>query len=413
MQTNVSEIGHRNIKAMYGFTLTSSLWFDGGLWLIYFQHKGVSLFDVGVLEALLHIVVLVFDVPIGLFADRFGWKRSLALGSLLGMVYTLSALFGTNMWWYGIAFAARGLQVTLTSGSDSSILYESAIWAGWKERYLQLSGRVFAIALVSMGLAEAVGGTLAHLSWSLLYVAFTLANVVSFLILILFVREPRSQRHSDTSDTHETVVSIAKDALKFARSCPHYLHWLSMSAILSGFVATFGFYGQSLLRHNGWSLIGIGVLMGAENGIGAIAAMLADRFVRAFGERFVISLANGVASVGLLLFSFLPGLFSAIGYLLNSTAVNMADPVINQGLNRLVPSEQRATLMSAHSTSFSVFMVVVFPIFGAVADHIGLTHTAWLFAILGALSVSASLLWWRFGLRPGAEVTEIHVGRNE
>lgn len=397
--TALIRVGSRNLRTMYLFTATSRLWFDGGLWVIYFQHRQLTLLQIGLLESILHITALLSDVPIGVFADRFGWKLSLALGTLLGVGYTSLALWGHNLWWFALAFAARGLQVTLTSGSDSSIVYESAVWAGRKEQYLKVSGRIFAIMLISLGLAEAVGGTLASFSWSFVYLAFTAANIVSFCV-VLFVREPRSAPLPEDahSQEHPTLRSIAHDAVVFAVACPAYVRWLGMSAVLSGFVAVFGFYGQSLLHHNGWSLIGIGVLMGVENGVGALCAAGSEWLVGRTSERVTVTVANIGAGLGMILFSFIPGVFSGIGYLISSSAVNLADPLVDQGLNRLVPSEQRATLLSANSTSFSLFMMIVFPIFGAVEGHLGLVHTAWLFSIIGCAAVGCTVVWWNQGV---------------
>lgn len=395
IKTSIQAVGRRNLRMMYTFTATSRFWFDGGLWVIYFQHRQLTLSEIGLLESILHVTAILSDVPIGIFADRFGWKLSLAIGTLLGIVYTTFALWGTNIWWFGLAFMARGLQITLTSGSDSSILYESTVWAGKKEQYLQVSGRVYAIMLVSLGISETAGGSLAGLSWSYVYIAFTIANLVSFCV-VLFVREPRNSTVGAVE--HPTLMSIGKRAFAFAHRCPEYVRWLGMSAVLSGFVAVFGFYGQSLLHQDGWSLLAIGILMGVENGIGAFAAAGVHRMIGRYGERGTIFLANAATAVGLILFAFVPGICSGIGYLLNSSAQNMADPIIDQGLNRLVPSEQRATLLSANSTSFSLFMMVVFPIFGIVADHFGLACTAKLFSVLGLVSIGCTALWWRNGL---------------
>lgn len=185
--------GRRNLVVLYVFTGVSRLWFDGGLWFIYWQHRGISVFQAGILEAILHIVCLMTDVPLGIFADRFGWKVALACSSLCGVAYTVLALVARNFWLAALAFSIRGLQVTLANGSDSSIAYKSAKWAGLADRYLTISGRLFAIALVSMGTAESVSGTIAEWSWTALYLAYMGANLLSFFVT-LWIREPRASR---------------------------------------------------------------------------------------------------------------------------------------------------------------------------------------------------------------------------
>ncbi|QQE77199.1 MFS transporter [Alicyclobacillus sp. SO9] len=388
-----AQIGRKNIAVLYTYSGISHLWFDGGLWVVYFQHKGLSLFQVGLLEAVLHLVAVASDVPIGIFADKIGWKRSLGLSTVAGIIYTVLCLSSASIWLFVAAFAARGLQITLTNGSDAAIAYESTVWAGMKDKYLAISGRLFAIGLISMGIAEAVGGSLANWSWSSIYVAFTIANVLSF-IAVLFIREPWEARIG-ANETRLSALTITVEAVRFARRSKAFAKWIVFSTILSGFTATFSFYGQSLLLHAGWSLIGLGVLTGAENGIGAIVSWMTHRIVRRFSEPATMTASGILASIGLLAFAWIPGMLSGAGYLLGSAADNLSYPLIDQGLNRIVPSAQRATLLSAHSTGFSLFMIAGFPLFGAVAQKIGLVHTAYLVSIVGAVCILGVTWWWR------------------
>lgn len=390
---NAVQIGRRNLSALYAFSGISRLWFDGGLWVVYFQHKGLSLVEIGVLEAVLHLTAVVSDVPIGIFADRFGWKLSLLLSTIAGIAYTSICLLSNQLWLFAVAFAARGLQVTFTNGSDASIAYESAVWARQRERYLVISGRLFAISLVSMGVAEAVGGTLAHWSWAAVYIAFTLANIVS-CFAVLFIKEPRNL-NKNVREAHVSALTIARDAVNFAQRSRPFAKWVVMSTVLSGFTATFAFYGQSLLVHAGWGLVGLGFLTGIENGIGAFTSWMAHRVVTWLGEKRTMTVASLAVATGLLGFAFLPGTWIGVGYLVGSAADNLVEPIVDQGLNRIVPSNRRATLLSANSTGFSLFMIVGFPLFGAVAQNIGLVATARNASIVGALAIIAAVYWWR------------------
>lgn len=382
--------GRRNLRTLYAYTGVSRLWFDGGLWFIYWQHRGISVFEVGILEAILHIVALVSDVPLGIFADRLGWKVALAASSLSGVAYTAVALVAQNFWMGVLAFSIRGLQVTLANGSDASIAYESAQWAGQTDRYLAISGRLFAIALISMGIAESISGTVANWSWAALYLAYMGANLLSFFV-VLGIREPREFR---VMEQRPPAYAIAREAIRFARHSRPFTKWILLSGTLSGVLATFAFYGQTLLLHAGWTLIGIGILSGVENGVGAFASLSAAKAVDRLGERTTIGLSGLLAMVGLLIFGWLPGPSAGIGFLINSVAGSLADPIIDQGLNRIVPTHQRATLLSINSTAFSVFMIVVFPLFGLLIQRIGLVHAAYVGSAVGSVAILFALAWW-------------------
>lgn len=393
MSTNKLAIGRRNLKIIYLFTAASRLWFDGGLWFIFWQSRGVSIFEVGLLEAILHVVCLISDVPLGIFADRFGWKVTLLTSSLCGMVYTLLALFSHSFWPAAVAFVFRGLQVTMTSGSDAAIAYESAQWAEMEHQYLTISGRIFAVALVSMGLAEAVSGELAEWSWTILYVAYTAANAVSFVVT-LWIQEPRA---TVGTTQRQSVFVVTRDALRYAKSHRSFSKWVVLSGTLSGVLATFAFYGQSLLNGAGWTLAAIGLLGGVQNGLGALTSALAARIASRFGERKTIAFVAALASLGLLMLSWLSGLFTGLGFLVSSLALSLADPLIDQGLNRVVPTSQRATLLSFNSTAFSVFMIVIFPLYGVLIQHVGLHRAALMGSVGGVGAILGAACWWGRG----------------
>lgn len=393
------DLGRSNLVALYAYTGTSKLWFDGALWLIYWQHRGLSLFQIGLLEAILHVTCLVTDVPLGIFADRVGWKVALLLSSLLGVVYSGVSLFAHGFWLAALAFATRGVQITLASGSDSSIAYESANWAGQRDNYLKISGRLFAIALLSMGVAEMIGGSLASWSWSFVYLAFVAANLAAF-ITVLFIHEPRNLRQNTVrgSDTdvdakRHSAFTILRHSLRFAKESRTFAKWITLSAVISGFVATFAFYGQSLLVHKGWSLLGIGILSAAENGLGAASSLAASRVVSKFGIFRSMRLASLLAAAGIALFAWLPGITLALGYLLQSVAGNLADPIVDQELNRIVSPHQRATLLSFNSTAFSLFMIVIFPLFGWLSQTIGLVHAAYVGSVVGGIAIFSAMQW--------------------
>lgn len=62
-------------------------------------------------------------------------------------------------------------------------------------------------------------------------------------------------------------------------------------------------------------------------------------------------------------------------------------PVQSDSLNRLVPSEQRATLLSVNSMFFSLSMILTFPLVGALADGLGLP------VVFAGLGVLLTVLW--------------------
>lgn len=377
----------RNMIFLYAFQASSRLWFDGALWVVYWQHRGMSLYEVGILEAVLHLVSLSLDIPTGIFADRIGWKLSLMLSSIAGVAYCLFSLLPQALPAGLLAFAFRGLQITLSSGSDMAFTYETVKLGGFEHRYQAISGRMFATQLVALGIAEWMGGWMAGHSWTAVYLSFAAANVVS-LLCASFLKMP--VRTCNLQSTHgPSFVTIVRDAALFARQSHSYRRWIAYSAILSGLIATYSFYGQSFLHSSGWSTVAIGLLTGVECGFSAVASAASEAITRKLKAPGI----GVIAVAGMGLFAWLPGIAKGVGYLLAQSAGSAAEPLVDQRLNNLVPSTGRATLLSANSTAFSLFMVFVFPLFGALAGSIGTQNAYRWSSVLLAFCIILMFAW--------------------
>ncbi len=65
-------------------------------------------------------------------------------------------------------------------------------------------------------------------------------------------------------------------------------------------------------------------------------------------------------------------------------------PIQSESLNQLIPSEQRATLISVNSMFFSIVMIIIFPIAGKIADFLGLVS---MFPIIGVILLLFIIGW--------------------
>ncbi len=366
--SHAKSLYRRNITLLYLFQVTSHLWFDGALWVIYWEHRGLNLFVIGLLEALLHLVSLLLDIPMGILADKIGWKYSLFLSGIAGAMYCACSLLPYVTLGAFSAFVFRGVQITLANGSDMALTYETALSSGNVNHYQSLSGRLYATQILALGLAEGLGGWLAAWNWAAVYGLFTLANLLS-ATCSLFLSTPRRKESKASAHTlaaaTPSLIDMLMTSARFASKNSAYRRWIAFSATLSGCIATFSFYGQSLLHDVGWSTQSVGILMGVECAASAIASVASATITRKLHiPGIVILTASGLA-----LFAWLPPFCKAFGYLLSQAMGSTAEPLIDKSLNTLLPGSLRATLLSGNSTAFSLFMVAIFPLFGYVSSR--------------------------------------------
>jgi MFS family permease len=133
-----------NILKAYVATFLKNLQFFGPISVPYFiDWLRVDYTRMFVLQAWFLFWVFVLEIPTGVVADKFGRKRSVAFGCVLFAADLL--FFGLSRNYY-LLFAAEFLGavgMTLISGADQALLYDSLIALKEEERarfYLSRDG---------------------------------------------------------------------------------------------------------------------------------------------------------------------------------------------------------------------------------------------------------------------------------
>lgn len=83
--------------------------------------------------------------------------------------------------------------------------------------------------------------------------------------------------------------------------------------------------------------------------------------------------------------------YSAIFYIVISVIESILYVPISDYINKLIPSENRATILSFQSMIFSLFMIVIFPIIGRIGDAISLSFAFKLMAGVGSIFALVNL----------------------
>jgi len=61
-----------------------------GIFILFLEHKGFTSLQIGALQALLFWTMFVFQIPSGVFGDRFGRKYTVLIGTIFMLIGTIS-----------------------------------------------------------------------------------------------------------------------------------------------------------------------------------------------------------------------------------------------------------------------------------------------------------------------------------
>ena len=379
----------RNIRLDYIHTLFRNFNLTHGIWLIYLASKGFSFFEIGLFEGIFHLSSITMEVPTGMIADILGRKISRVLGVVTFILYILLLLIGNSFLVIGIAFFLCGLAYTFESGSGEALVYDSLILINEEQRYMKVMGYKEILFQLSNSIALVVGGYLAirAMEWNfyLMFLVFAIA-----LVPILMMRETMEKRNIEKHDFRSEMYNQFIKSTKTVFSSKHLMFLLISGALMAAPITTLFFYLQNHLTNLEYSFIAIGWLLGVHSVVSSLGGLFAQRIEKIFREKliiyiipiFIVALIWLVQIESLVFISFsLLGFFDAVLYI-----------VLNDYINRVIPSDQRATILSFGSLAFSIVMILIFPLVGFLGDTYGLPVGFLALAIIVSLSYLGLLL---------------------
>jgi len=349
----------------------------------FFATKGLSLADVFVLQSAFALSVVIFEVPSGYLADIIGRRKALILGSLFhGVGFTLLC-FADSFAGLVLFEVTVGLGMSLLSGSDLSLLYDSqlALSLSPKEKTQGLA-RMRAIKAVSEGLAALLGGLLVVWSFEVLVVVNAVIAWVP-LVLAWFLVEAPFER-----------LRLVSPAQNFRRILVHLFYQdrlLRLTTLSLTFYGFSTFYVVWLIQPY-WEAMGIplamfGLLWAAKNFAVALAARYCEPLERHFGPvavLVVMALLPVAGYLGMALAGGVAGLVLAFTFYISR---GFHQVILTDAFNSRVPSEFRATANSLTGFLFRLTFIVTGPLVGYLYEWQGMSVT------LLALGLASAVLF--------------------
>ena len=365
-----------NIPLLAGLEFTSYFGITS-FWILFFIQNGLSLLQIGLLESIFHGTSLLCEIPSGMLADRFSYKTNLYLARLASIVSSILILFGQgNFWIYALAMMVSAWSYNFDSGTSTAFLYDSAVEAAQKDRYLQISSFLSGVAEVTRTLGTVVAGFFIHgaLAWT-----YLIAIGLSFLsiILIYLMKEPMAKREKNESLTFKTIVLQVR---KEWHEKPVLFYWMMTYQLVGTLMCMFYFYYQQKISDlAGWQ---VSLVMLIGSGLNLIAVYVASQIGKKWNSNRVFPTLVALTGLALLLvFSGTPFAFLLV-YLLTDTLYAVYQPIYFNDLQGYLPSSVRATMLSINSMLFSLSMIIIFPLTGWLIDRWGLVAV---FLVLGLI----------------------------
>lgn len=361
-------------------TLAASLiW---GINTLFLLDAGLSLTGAFVANGAFTAGMVLFEVPTGVVADAAGRRISFILGAATLLVTTLAYL---GLWWveaplvwWAVVSALIGLGFTFFSGATEAWLVDALDATGYEGTVDSVFGKGQVAAGAATLAGTIGGGFLAQLSFAFPYAVRSLLLVAVIVAAALWMRDIGYTPERGENISAE-VKAILANSIKHGFGNPPVRMFLlgapfAMGVMIWVFYAFQPYLLQLFGDENAIYLSGIAAaIFAVAQMAGGASVNLVRRLVAsrtgAIGMEVGIG-AIALVGVGLAEQLSIPAGFWVAIFLL--TVVSMlsaiSGPLQQAFINEVIPSGQRATVLSFSSLMGSAGGVVSQPALGRVAD---------------------------------------------
>lgn len=366
--------------------------------MIYLTFRGFTLLELGIMEGFFHITAFLMEVPTGAVADLWGRKVSRLIGRIFFLVSLAFLYYSQSFLWQTIGFAICAIGYNLESGAGEALLYDSLKFLGRKDGFMKTNSRLELLLQGAFIASFLVGGYLAVNNYDLLFQITGLIALVSLVVGFFFTEppiddgvdrgggEPEEQNVGFGHLLSKIFVSIftqTRDALRILKNTPALLLMIIFIELIFTFTTCLFFFLQTYWKAAGWTEFQIGIVFAIQCAVAGVVGLFAPRVEKRIGPRGILLFMPLILLVclwGVAVTPWVPLFFIATGLLEGIIIIAISDYI-----NRRIPSETRATVLSFQSMVFSFFMIFLFPLVGIIGDKFSLDTAFFLFAVIGTL----------------------------
>ena len=363
---------------MLGNTLAASLiW---GINTIFLLDAGLSNLEAFAANAFFTAGMVVFEVPTGIVADTVGRRASYLLGTVVlalsTLLYVLLWQVEAPFWQWAVVSMLVGLGFTFFSGAVEAWLVDALTAVGFTGDLETVFGRGQVVSGIAMLTGAVAGGFIAQ--QTSLGVPFVLRGAILLVMFVVAFRLMHDVGFSPVKGEGPLTEmrKIAKASIDHGWRVPA-VKWLMLESLFTGGVGIYAFYALQpyLLELYGdpeaYQIAGLvaAIVAGAQILGGLAAPWIRRRFHR---RTSALIAASALGTATLALTGVFENFWVVIGLVVIWGLLFAASMPIRQTyLNGLIPSQQRATILSFDSLMGSGGGVWAQPLLGRAADVYG------------------------------------------
>jgi MFS family permease len=351
----------------YLLGIFSTMYFVASFLMIIVSGVISNPFHITILLAMYSIVKIIFEIPSGAFADRFGRKNTLILANLIGALAFIFLILRRDFTDIMIFYLLFGLCNTLQSGAYEAFIYDNMKKLEIAKDYAKHSARQMAASNMFFALSALFAAYLIKFGYNTVIISTIFTTFISNILITLTIE--------DTHKSDKNISKLSNDYWKilkkgFIYSFKHttIFKFIIFVVLMNAFIYIIKNYFELFLFHITNNLQMVPLLIAIESIIASLGQFFLIGYVQTKKIVFTISITvvNLILALALFVFYSFPISFILIVLFWITRAIY--GPVLGSKKQLLIPSKIRATVTSVEGFLLGIAGVIYLLLFGKIVE---------------------------------------------
>lgn len=324
---------------------------------IYRENRGISISQIFLIESIYMILIILLEIPWGLFADKFGYKRTLILSNFLFFISKIIFLKADSFFMFFIERLLLATAISGLSGCDSALLFLSLDKEDNSEKAFARYGFFSNLGFL---LGSILSTFIINISMDL--AAFYTIIPYAFAFLISFLLKDVKGKSTES-------VGIIKNLIYILRKRGVLIFIISIALISEVVQSITVFLNQGIYLRSKIDLKYFGIILAAIQTTKLISIKSYKLTNRIGQKKSIILFVTMILISSFALIFTKNGFLAFTGITLISTSMAFIEPISMDIKNKSIASLDRATILSLYSMFGSIVSATINPIIGYASNY--------------------------------------------
>lgn len=385
----------KNVRLYYFYSTFADLLILGPVLVLFLTAKGLTFTEIMLLQSISSISVFFFEVPTGAVADKLGRKYSILLGAFLWSAGLFLYVCGKSFLVFALAEIVFSLGSAFKSGADTALIYDSLKMLKREKDYQKVEGKARSYSLYAQAIGSILSSFLYEKNVNLPMIVSILFMLVTIAVTFMF-KEPEVE--GKVGKYGENYFKQIKESGKYILNHNKLKAIVFFSMMFFIFYRTGFWYFQPYMEGVNIPVKYFGIIFFVFN---ITAAFISKRssYIMEKTKPKTLTFMAFLMIVSFLILGTVKMWPGVLAILLQQAARGLYRPVTTKYLNKHIPSDKRATILSFHSLCTNLAVAAAFPLMGILKDNANIftTHLVLAGSMLGLTLISIKYMNGKLG----------------